>query len=660
MTEPNSQNPALPPRATGNKWLVPVSILAGCVALALIIHARRAPSTPATDDAPITESDDAKTAAPIAVTTTRASIHPMETVVLAQGVLAPAPGGAARVAASVPGRLAQVLVREGDRVAAGQLLAVLDNRAAVAQTQSASADVQSAAADAQGAALSVGAAQSDATNSVAQAQAALRSTLAENAAAVQTAQSNLKQAQSEWKKVSIAANTADLSNAVEQARLTTEAAREEGNASTQAAKNALQQAQTDLQKTQNGARPQEIAQARQAVSQAHQSTVQAQSTRDRAASELARAQRLFDKGIWARRQFEDAQTAFEVADSALESTQAAEKSASENLGLVQAGARTEDVQAARLRVEAAQQSVDAAQKSGDAKVRAAQSALQLTRQNFRQGAPSRYEDVRAANLKIAAARQDLISAKQTGEARVVAARQAVVAASASTLQVAAKRQDAVSKRAATSGKLAALSAAQIAASQNEIRAPLAGVVVKRRLDPGEVADPATPILEIASPDALELVANVSAEKGAAIRAGMSARISVESAPQHIFAAQVASVGQIDPQTNLLSVRLTVANRGGVLRAGAFAGAQIIVKTKPLAVVVPKASVLARDGKNLVLVVGADSKAHERPVGLGAERGGLVEITSGLKSGERVIREGGYQLDDGAAVVEKKSSEASAS
>jgi HlyD family secretion protein len=657
MTEPNSQSP--PPRATGKKWLVPASILVGCVALVLFIHARRAPSTPATETTVTTENADKKDETPVAVTTTRASIHPMETVVLVQGVLTPAPGGAARVAASVPGRLAQVLVREGDRVAAGQLLAVLDSRAAAAQTQSASADVQSAAADAHSAALSVGAAQSDATNSVAQAQAAFKSTLAERAATIQIAQSNLKQAQSDLKKVSIAANTADLSNAVEQARLALEAAREEGSASTQAAQNALQQAQTDLQKTRSGARPQEVAQARQAVSQAHQSTVQAQSTRDRAATEAARAQRLFDKGIWALRQLEDTQTALEVANSALQSAQAAEKSAQENLDLVRAGAREEDVQAARLRVEGAQQSVDAAQKSSAAKVRAAQSALALTRQNFRQGAPSRYEDVRAANLKIAAARQDLISAQQTGDARVLAARQAVIAAGASTLQVAAKRADAASKRAATSGKFAALSAAQIAASQNEIRAPLAGVVVKRRLDPGEVADPATPILEIASPDALELVAYVSAEKGAAIRAGMRARVSTESAPHQVVAAQVSSVGQIDPQTNLLSVRLTVSNKAAVLRAGAFAGAEIIIQTKPLAVVVPKASVLARDGKNLVLVVGADSKAHERPVTLGDERGGLTEITSGLKSGERVIREGGYQLDDGAAVEEKQESKASA-
>ena len=135
---------------------------------------------------------------------------------------------------------------------------------------------------------------------------------------------------------------------------------------------------------------------------------------------------------------------------------------------------------------------------------------------------------------------------------------------------------------------------------------------------------------------------------------MSARVTTESAPHRVFTAQVSSVGQIDPQTNLLNVRLSVANRGGVLRAGAFASAQIIIRAKPLAVVVPQSSVLARDGKNLVLVVGTDDKAHERPVTLGGERGKLIEITSGLKAGERVIKEGGYQLDDGAAVVEKSS------
>ena len=112
---------------------------------------------------------------------------------------------------------------------------------------------------------------------------------------------------------------------------------------------------------------------------------------------------------------------------------------------------------------------------------------------------------------------------------------------------------------------------------------------------------------------------------------------------------MVSVGQVEPQTNLLAVRITVANPTGRLKVGTFATTEIILHTEPRAVVVPKQAVITREGKSVVFIVGPDNVAHQRDVTVGAEQGSLVQIRLGVAPGARVIRLGGYELADGAKV-----------
>src|SRR5437764_742295 len=73
------------------------------------------------------------TSAPVTVETATATIQPIDVVVTAQGTLTPAQGASAKVAPVAAGRIVEIRVREGDRVAAGQVVAVLDNRVSKAQ-----------------------------------------------------------------------------------------------------------------------------------------------------------------------------------------------------------------------------------------------------------------------------------------------------------------------------------------------------------------------------------------------------------------------------------------------------------------------------------------------------------------------------------------------
>ncbi len=489
-------------------------------------------------DAPA-KAEDTASADPITVEEAVATVHPVETTIIAQGTLSPGQGASVRIAAPVAGRLTAVLVREGEHVRIGQTLATLDNRPQKAQASSA--------------------------------QAALR-----------TSETQARQADT-----SARAAETDQTNAVRLARLTLDAAKIDRDSSISVAKNALLAAQTDLKRTRAGARPQEIAQAAQAVNLA-------KATRDRANSEVSRIQFLFDKGISAKRTLEDARTALAVAESTLESAQ-------QQSSLVRAGARAEDLQAAELRVDAAQSALTQARSSGDAKVSQAEGGLRQAQE--------------------------------------------------SALTVEAKRQEAQAMHQTAAQRQADLSAATATASISELRAPIDGIVMRRTGNPGDVADPTVPILEIADPHSLNLLASLPAADGTKVRIGMIAHVRTTDLPDKVFTGNVLSVGQVDPLTNLITVRIAVSNANALLKSGTFATAEIVVGSDPKAVVVPKSALINHDGKMVVFTIASDSTAHQQEVEVGSEteQGKLVAILSGIKPGIHIVALGQYELTDGAKI-----------
>lgn len=588
-------------------------------------------AAPATTTETAASAEDAPTAAPALVQVASARLAPIETLVEAQGTFTPSQGASARVAPASAGRLTQVFVREGDRVREGQLLAFVDNRAAQSAVRSAQAALGAAGADTQSAVLGTQVARSDAQNALAQAQSGLRSAQADRDASIQSARAALNQAVSDTRKVRLAANTSDLQNAVTQATLGVTSARSESQSAILSAQNALAQAQTDLAKTRAPARPQELASAQAALESA-------QATQSRAQVEVTRTQRLYDKGLFARRQLDDAQTALQVATQGVESARAA-------LDLLKAGALTQDIEAARLRVVAAQDALDAAKKSGEAKVAQARAQLSLAQSALRQTAPQRGEDVRAGAGRVQAAREALTSATKSGDAKVAQAQATLHAAQSGVLGVAAKQADARSKQEAQNAKAADLQSAQVTASQSEVRAPLSGVVTKRLLNTGENADATTPVVEISATGALDVMVQLPSFDAARISPGQTARVLLDGG--RTLPARVESVGTVDTTSGLQSVRLSVAGGTGAIN-GASAKVQIVVARRPAAVIIPASALLSRDGKPAVLVAQGDT-AHQIEVTTGSHTGALLEVRSGLKPGDKVITEGGYELEDGAKV-----------
>jgi RND family efflux transporter MFP subunit len=186
-----------------------------------------------------------------------------------------------------------------------------------------------------------------------------------------------------------------------------------------------------------------------------------------------------------------------------------------------------------------------------------------------------------------------------------------------------------------------------------VKAQFAGVVVKRLHNPGDLVDASAsdPVLKIINPTALQVLANVPVGDLTRVVIGHAATVFGPGADAG--AGEAAKVltrpAQVDPASATADVRLAFA-RPTPLASGTVVRVEIIGEERPAALVIPAAAVVREEDETFVMVDGADNKAHKYPVAIGLTTQALVEITSGLKAGDRVIVRGQDGLPEGAAVT----------
>jgi membrane fusion protein (multidrug efflux system) len=145
---------------------------------------------------------------------------------------------------------------------------------------------------------------------------------------------------------------------------------------------------------------------------------------------------------------------------------------------------------------------------------------------------------------------------------------------------------------------------------------------------------------------------IAAPKGG--RFEVELRLADGSAYPHAGRVDFTAVS-ISPATGTREARAEVPNPDGWLRPGQFVRVLLRGATRPGALTVPQRAVLEGPQGKFVYVVNDKSQAEPRPVEVGEWSGEDWIVTSGLKTGERVIVDGLMKLGPGAPVkaVEKK-------
>lgn len=199
---------------------------------------------------------------------------------------------------------------------------------------------------------------------------------------------------------------------------------------------------------------------------------------------------------------------------------------------------------------------------------------------------------------------------------------------------------------------AALALQRLQLSRTEVRAPLSGIVVKRFVSVGEQVDgtAAQPLFEVVNLQEVELFGNLPAAYLDKVHPGQTLPLTITSLPGKTLTGRVIAISPaVDPTTDVGTVRIRIANPGGLLRLGKFLSAKVAVETHHNAIVVPPESIYHdEEGKTVVFRV-AGEKAEAVDAEVGIETQERVELRSGPKDGDVVIRSGGYGLGKQARI-----------
>jgi RND family efflux transporter MFP subunit len=183
-----------------------------------------------------------------------------------------------------------------------------------------------------------------------------------------------------------------------------------------------------------------------------------------------------------------------------------------------------------------------------------------------------------------------------------------------------------------------------------LRSPLAGVVVERNYDAGNLVSPGDkPVVSVADTLVLKLEAGVGELDAGRLRVGMPARIEAQARPGVTFDGTLAAIApEIDARNRHFQIEVRVPNGDATLLSGMYATAQIQTARATSAVVVPREAVSTRDGRRVVLRV---EKGRIQPTRVveGISDGARVQIVSGLSAGDAVLADARKPLPAGTKV-----------
>lgn len=185
---------------------------------------------------------------------------------------------------------------------------------------------------------------------------------------------------------------------------------------------------------------------------------------------------------------------------------------------------------------------------------------------------------------------------------------------------------------------AAVSGARTELGYTKLRAPFDGVITARLADPGTVAAPGVPLLQVDRNGPLQVVTTVDESAIAWVRTGMTVPVSVDGEAGQMNARVAQIVPAADPASHSFQVKLDLASEKN-LRAGMYATAEFPGAARE-AILAPISAVTMRGSLACVYAVDAEGVAQLRYVTLGNEHGGQVEVLSGVAAGETLVNQPG--------------------
>ena len=243
-----------------------------------------------------------------------------------------------------------------------------------------------------------------------------------------------------------------------------------------------------------------------------------------------------------------------------------------------------------------------------------------------------YEKTIAAGKALQSAEHDLQVAKATAESSIASTKAALTAARHRLLILGLKDSD-----------MNALATRPDFAAVFSLTSPISGIVVERNATVGATVGSDANVFKIVDISSVWIDANVFEKDVARVKLGQQVNVSVTAFPGSVFTGKVILVSTVvDPDTRSVKVRTEVLNRDGRLKPDMFANVEIITDVNRTSISIPQ-SALLNDGGQSVVFVAAGSGFERRTVNTGIQSDDRIEITGGVKAGDKVVTKGNYLL-----------------
>lgn len=180
---------------------------------------------------------------------------------------------------------------------------------------------------------------------------------------------------------------------------------------------------------------------------------------------------------------------------------------------------------------------------------------------------------------------------------------------------------------------------------SNVTARLAGTVISRKINVGQVVQPADELFVVADLSRVMAVAEVPERQIDLIELGQEVDIEVPALNEKPIKGKLIYVGDVvNPQTRTVTVRSEIKNFNHEIKPEMLVS--MLVQSKPVShLSVPVRAVVRENDKNYVFVKIAANKYRLREVAIGDDYQGMVAVENGLDSGETIVSEGAFHLNN---------------
>ncbi|QQO08679.1 efflux RND transporter periplasmic adaptor subunit [Breznakiella homolactica] len=187
-------------------------------------------------------------------------------------------------------------------------------------------------------------------------------------------------------------------------------------------------------------------------------------------------------------------------------------------------------------------------------------------------------------------------------------------------------------------------------SLSPVYAPISGTVTTTPMAVGSTVTTATSILTISVTSNIEIEAFIPEREVGQLRTGLKADVTLQAFPGEVFSATITNVSPVvDPASRTKKITLKFDTDDSRINTGMFARVKLNTRTYENVVTISSDALVETRGSTYVYVLDGIDRVSMREVATGVTVDDLLEIKSGLSSGEPVIIQGQQFLTDGASV-----------